>query len=285
MPYFSVIIPSFNRAHTIVRTINGILEQNFNDFELLIVDDGSSDSTKETIEVFLNDSRIKYFYQNNAGVCAARNNGAKNATGDYLIFLDSDDFVEKDWLKDFYDINNKKNDILFCSMKLIKADHSIKLTSCLNPYEDGKSKGITTAGSWAIKKEVFFEAGMYDEKIKFGENTELRFRLDERNLKMGMVDKYNFIYYESIDGGSKNLKNKIDANLYIILKHPNYFKKNPHVLRFYYQNIAVAFGKLSEWSNARQYFWKAYKVEPWQLKTLIRLILSLFPFRITKIYK
>ena len=284
MPYFSIIIPSFNRAHIIDRAINGILEQTFNDFELLIIDDGSNDNTKNAIEVFLNDSRIKYFYQNNAGVCVARNNGAKNATGDYLIFLDSDDFIENNWLRDFYDANNQKNDILFCSMKLVKGN-LIKLISCLDPYEDGKSKGINTAGSWAIKKEVFFETGMYDEEIKFGENTELRFRLNERELKMGLVDKYNFIYYESIDGGSKNLKNKIDANLYIIIKHPNYFKKNPHVLRFYYQNIAVAFGKLSEVTHARQYFWKAYWIQPWKFKTLIRWFLCIFPFMFTKICK
>ena len=103
MFFFSVIIPSYNRAHIIDRAIQGVLNQTFQDFEIIIVDDGSIDNTQEIIKNFSNDLRVKYIYQNNAGVCAARNTGAKDAIGDYLLFLDSDDAVENSWLQDFYD--------------------------------------------------------------------------------------------------------------------------------------------------------------------------------------
>jgi glycosyltransferase involved in cell wall biosynthesis len=277
MPYISVIIPSYNRAHLIERAIMAVLGQSFKDWELLIVDDGSTDNTKAIIESYLNDQRIQYIYQNNEGVCSARNKGAFIATGEYLVFLDSDDFVESNWLEDFFDLKDNNYDILFCSMKIIKPNKVMTLVSCLDPYKDGKSKAISIPGSWLIKKSLFISIGMYDEKLKYGENTELRFRLNEEKPKIGIIDKFNFIYYESLDGGSKNLKNKIESNLHIIEKHPLYFKTHPDVLRFYYQNIAVAYVKLSDFKKAQYFFLKAFFLAPWRIKTLIRYISSYFP--------
>lgn len=284
MPYFSIIIPSYNRAHIIERAILGVLEQTFRDFEIVIVDDGSTDTTKSTIHE-LNDSRIRYIYQDNAGVCAARNTGAKQANGDFLLFLDSDDEVEKSWLEDFYDLANQQYDWLSCNMKLVNLDKSEVLVSALNPFKNIKMKGNSIPGSWAIKKDIFIKVGMFDEKIKFGENVELRFRLNQEKLNIGIVDKYNFIYYESENGGSKNIKNKIDSNLYIINKHNLFFNERPHLLRLYYQNIAVAYAKLGIWGDARLYFWKAYMTDMWKLKTLARLMIAAFPFIAKKIWK
>ena len=285
MPYFTIIIPSFNRVHVIDRAIQSILNQTYPDWELIIVDDGSTDNTKEILTPILADKRIKYIYQDNAGVCAARNNGALKATGEHLVFLDSDDSVLETWLEDFYTLKEYKHDIIFCNMKIIKPDKTIKLVSCLDPYNDGNSKGISIPGTWSIRKDIFIASGMYDEKIKYGENTELRFRFNEEILKIGLIDKYNFIYNESLIGGSKNLKNKIDSNIYILSKHPNYFKKYPHALRFYYQNIAVAYSKLGMFNCARKYFWLAYKVNIMKIDTFIRLVISFFPMLGKKIWK
>ena len=170
-------------------------------------------------------------------------------------------------------------------MKIVKPNNIIRLVSCLDPYNDRKSKGISIPGSWLVKKEVFMYSGMYDERIKYGENTELRFRFNEDQLKIGTIDKYNFVYHESEDGGSKNLQNKIDSNLYIIEKHSLYFKTNPYVLRFYYQNIGVAFLKLSSYKAARYFFWKAYKIKPFRFKTLVRFLISFYPILAKKIIK
>jgi glycosyltransferase involved in cell wall biosynthesis len=284
MPYFSIIIPSYNRDHIIERAIQGVLEQTFRDFEIVIVDDGSTDTTKSTIQE-LNDSRIKYIYQNNAGVCAARNTGAKQAEGEFLIFLDSDDTVEKSWLEDFYHLAIQNNDWLFCSMKIVKPDSSEYLVSALDPYKNGKIKGNSIPGSWAIRKDIFFKVGMFDENIKYGENIELRFRLDNENLTIGVTDNYNFTYFESINGGSKNLMNRIDSNLYIIKKHSVMLNKNSKLLMLYYQNIAVAFARLKKWNCAEIYFWKAYKVNIFNFKLLLSFIISLFPFFAKRIWK
>ena len=120
MPFFSIIIPTYNRAHIIRNAIEAVILQTFTDFELIISDDGSTDNTEEIITPLLKDSRIKYIKQINKGVCAARNLGAQNANGKYLIFLDSDDTINNNWLYDFHTIAQENYDIVFCSMVVIK---------------------------------------------------------------------------------------------------------------------------------------------------------------------
>jgi glycosyltransferase involved in cell wall biosynthesis len=91
-PFFSIIIPTYNRAAIIHESVQSILAQTFQDWELIVVDDGSSDGTSKIIRQFSEtDTRIRYVFQENAERSNARNNGAAHAKGTYLIFLDSDD--------------------------------------------------------------------------------------------------------------------------------------------------------------------------------------------------
>jgi glycosyltransferase involved in cell wall biosynthesis len=91
-PFFSIIIPAYNRAYILPETIRSIQEQSFENWEVIVVDDGSKDNTRELIEsLSIADERIRYVYQQNAERSVARNNGADNASGNYLMFLDSDD--------------------------------------------------------------------------------------------------------------------------------------------------------------------------------------------------
>lgn len=101
MPFFSVIIPSFNRAHILTRTIASVIAQSFSDWECIIVDDGSTDNTKELIASY-KDTRIRYVYQQNAERSAARNNGIRHAQGKYICFLDSDDEYLPEHLETLY---------------------------------------------------------------------------------------------------------------------------------------------------------------------------------------
>jgi len=90
--FFSVIIPTYNRAHFLDDTILSVLNQKFVDFELLIVDDGSTDNTQKVVERYIQqDDRVNYIYQKNQERAVARNNGIQQAKGKYAVFLDSDD--------------------------------------------------------------------------------------------------------------------------------------------------------------------------------------------------
>ncbi|MCX6293937.1 MAG: glycosyltransferase family A protein [Sphingobacteriales bacterium] len=278
MPFFSIIIPTFNRSHIIRDTINTVMLQTFTDFELIISDDGSTDNTKEIITPLLTDSRIKYVMQSNKGVCAARNFGAKHASGKYLIFLDSDDTIVENWLKDFHILAQNNYDILFCSMLVIDTSGFEKKASCLNPYKNGYSKGIFNAGTWAMKREFFFEIGQYDEQIKYGENTELKFRLLDKKGEFGYVDNYNFIYKESISGGSKQTANKLESNLYILSKHEVYFNNNPIVKCFFLQVAAVSAARLEKYKLAHELFVRAWETNKSGLKLIVQCLISLVPF-------
>ena len=90
-PFFSVIMPTYNRADIIASAIKSVIGQTFRDWELIVVDDGSTDNTKSIIQSF-NDKRIIYIYQENSEKCVARNNGIHHASGLYITFLDNDDY-------------------------------------------------------------------------------------------------------------------------------------------------------------------------------------------------
>ena len=90
MPFFSIILPTYNRASFLTRSIGSVIKQDFLDWELIVIDDGSTDHTKEVVNSF-NDPRIKYFYQENSERSAARNKGIDQANSDWVCFLDSDD--------------------------------------------------------------------------------------------------------------------------------------------------------------------------------------------------
>lgn len=91
-PVFSVVIPTYNRAHLIGKTIQSVLKQEFSDFEILVVDDGSKDNTEEVVNTFT-DKRIQYYKKQNAERGAARNYGSNHANGLYVNFFDSDDLM------------------------------------------------------------------------------------------------------------------------------------------------------------------------------------------------
>jgi glycosyltransferase involved in cell wall biosynthesis len=97
-PYFSVVIPTFNRAGYIGKAIQSLLDQQFTSFEIIIVDDGGTDNTAEVVAAFA-DSRIRFVQKENAERAAARNHGVMRANGLYVTFLDSDDFVKPDFFK------------------------------------------------------------------------------------------------------------------------------------------------------------------------------------------
>jgi glycosyltransferase involved in cell wall biosynthesis len=97
-PFFSIILPTYNRSHLITKAIESVLAQTYASWELVIVDDGSTDNTKETVALFI-DPRIHYIYQQNSERSAARNNGMDRAKGQYICFLDSDDYYLNDHLQ------------------------------------------------------------------------------------------------------------------------------------------------------------------------------------------
>jgi glycosyltransferase involved in cell wall biosynthesis len=119
---FSVIIPVYNREKQIADAIRSVLEQRYQNFELIVVDDGSTDRTAEVVKTFA-DPRVKYIHQENRERAAARNNGIKNSTGDFITFLDSDDeFLPEhlEFTREFIEAN-PSGEVFCTSFKIVSA--------------------------------------------------------------------------------------------------------------------------------------------------------------------
>jgi glycosyltransferase involved in cell wall biosynthesis len=127
--FFSIIIPSYNRASLITETINSVCAQTFQNWECIVVDDGSTDNTRGVIEALsIQDDRIRYIYQDNAERSNARNNGIRNAKGQWICFLDSDDLYEENHLQQLHDRLKDQKDagFYFTACKIL---HEGQLTS------------------------------------------------------------------------------------------------------------------------------------------------------------
>ncbi len=110
-PFFSIIIPTFNRADFIRETIESVQKQSFMSWECLVVDDGSIDNTAEIVsQIIIKDDRVRYIYQENAERSVARNNGINNSNGKYICFLDSDDYYKDNHLSVLYEEIKKTNE-------------------------------------------------------------------------------------------------------------------------------------------------------------------------------
>ncbi len=283
----SIIVPSYNRAHILPKTINSVLNQTFSNWELIIVDDGSIDDTKEVVLAF-NDSRIRYIYQENKGVCAARNKGVSKANGVYLVFLDSDDYVTTNWLHDFNEIGSNHNvDFVFCNMKMIDLrSKAEKIVKASDPYNQGiySDDGLYMPGTFCVKYSFFELIGGFDEKIKFGEFTEFRLRTLNIKRTKFFTQKLGLIYIASLEGGSKNLMNKIESNLYVLEKHKAFFEKNTNDKKNYLNSAAVAAIRLGDYKLGHKLFRQSFHLKK-NIKSLFQFIFSSNKFIATIIWK
>lgn len=175
----SIIITAYNAERTIERCLNSILDTKYNDYEIILINDGSTDNTEEVIQLFATD-KIKYFSKPNTGVADSRNFGIEKANGDYITFVDSDDYVASNYFEnvDKYmaqgvDLIKRKGVIIKDNAEIIEKIEGA--TFELTTGEDAfnklcfTDKYLDTLWSYIIKKSLFtdnnfkFETGRYHE--------------------------------------------------------------------------------------------------------------------------
>lgn len=122
----SIIIPAYNAEKYIEQTIDSVFSQTYQNWELIVIDDGSVDLTAKKIEKYLSDKRVSYYFQKNSGVSVARNRGISLAKGDYITFLDADDFWDMDNLRKKIDLLKKLPDIDWVFSDVYNADSNLK---------------------------------------------------------------------------------------------------------------------------------------------------------------
>jgi glycosyltransferase involved in cell wall biosynthesis len=179
MPFFSIIIPTYNRAHLIEDTIASVQSQTFTDWECIVVDDGSTDNTKQVIqEIIAKDERIRYVFQENAERSVARNNGIHHSQGDYICFLDSDDQYYPNHLEVLHDYIVKKEKtagIFFtdlCQIEYGKENKTLSTPSIekyQNPVHFVMAYAIIPPRV-CVSKQIF-EKYQFDDDIVNGEDS------------------------------------------------------------------------------------------------------------------
>ncbi len=195
MPMISVIIPTFNYAEFIPDAIESVLSQTFEDLEIIVVDDGSTDNTKDVLNKY--SDKIKYYYQDNKGPASARNLGIKNASGSYICFLDSDDIFIPNKLQvqidTFNSISNQNTALLYSNFTSVnkKLNLSIQHYQCPRFKSHKHALGylikhnFINTSTVMIKKDCLYNVGLFDEELKYLEDYDLW-------LKLGY--KYEFFH-------------------------------------------------------------------------------------------
>jgi glycosyltransferase involved in cell wall biosynthesis len=209
----SVIIPTYNRKETLKRAIRSVLMQSYTPYELIVIDDGSDDGTKEWLKD--NYPNVKYIYQMNSGVSSARNKGIKFARGDWIALLDSDDEWLPSKLKDqaneielnpaakFLHTNEIwiRNGVRVNQMKKHKKYGGYIFEKCLDMCRISPSSVL-------IKKDIFDEIGMFDETLKVCEDYDLWLRFASKYpvhfLDQPLIKKY---------GGHSDQLSKVDDGI------------------------------------------------------------------------
>ena len=174
----SFIIPTYNAEKTIQNTINSILKQSETslEYEIIVVDDGSTDNTKNLIQELESNEKIKYYSKENSGVADTRNFGVQKSNGEYIIFVDSDDYVSQNLLKDIEPYIKQNIDLIKWNPLFVDENKEI-LSTPKSAYFDivtgeegfnllfGKDNLIDCLWNYAIKKEIMLEfpKGTYHE--------------------------------------------------------------------------------------------------------------------------
>ncbi|MDG1277528.1 MAG: glycosyltransferase family A protein [Algoriphagus sp.] len=266
-PKISVVIPFYNGAKTLNRAVESVMNQSFEDWELILVDDGSIDESAALANQYLSDSRIRYIFQENQGVSAARNHGALVASGEWLIFLDADDELKDNAIFNFSAAisSDTTKDYWIAGIERVKDGLIIKRLP---------KKGIHFSkipGTFCLRKKLFQEVGGYDILMKFSENTELFHRLELIKRNSELLYKVSLVYYDSTEGASKNLQNMVDSLSWFLGKHKKTLSS--HVKHLFNQIIGVNYLRFGDQKKARIYLRESLKYK-FRLTTLIRYLIS-----------
>lgn len=214
-PVVSAVIPAYNASLFLPEAIESVLSQTFTNFELLVVDDGSTDNTASIVKQYSQkDSRVKLFSQTNQGVSFSRNLGVELAQSKYVAFLDADDR----WLPDKlaahveYLENNPQVGISFSRVKFIGSDGQFtgqistgRLTN-IQPEHLLYENPTTTTSNWVVRREVFQEFGGFDQQMSYSEDLDflLRVRLSQKWQVEG-IDQVLICYRTNSKGLSSEL--------------------------------------------------------------------------------
>lgn len=185
MPTVSVVIPSYNRKELVVEALESVFSQTFRDYEIVLVDDGSTDGTEQAIRPFRD--RLRYLYKPNGGVSSARNHGIRLAEGNLIAFLDSDDIWEANFLEitTGYLMQNPDVAMVSTGWRTLPGGHRWPpirkplLHGCL--FSLLIQERLVRTSAVVARKNILLDAGLFDESLEVAEDLDMWLKIASRH--------------------------------------------------------------------------------------------------------
>ena len=276
-PAHSVVIATHNRANLLPRAVNSVLNQTFEDFELIIVDDASSDETEQVAHSF-QDPRVRYVKREANGGCpAAKNTGILHAKGEYVSLLDDDDEYLPEFLEEMYgafEAASEHAGVGWCGRRYVKETlegNSILKDSLWNPTFDSReeaflsflqSRKVGGASGITVRRSSVISEGMYDECLKKADDTDLLTRM-VRHFDFVVVPKVLIKVYHHT-GSRLTTYDQTMAESYdhLIQKHMETLRQHAHLWTALHYKAGWLHYHAGNKARARQYMMKALRKDP-----------------------
>ena len=252
MPVISVVIPAYNAETTILETIRSVQSQTFSDFEILLINDGSTDKTLELLST-IDEPRLKVFSFENGGLPVARNRGIDRAVGEYIAFIDADDLWTPDKLEfqvavlqrqpesgvaySWTKFINEEGDFLYAQKPIFFEGNVYPQLLIVNFVANGSNI--------LVRRQAIEAAGRFDTQLKSAEDWDYNIRL-AADCPFALVPHYQILYRKSSGAMSSKVDVMEKANLFVI---ESAFQKAP---------IELQFLKKQSLSNTYKFFAKLY---------------------------
>jgi len=283
-PTVSVIIPTYNREQLIARSLKSVLSQTYQDFEIIIVDDGSTDNTEEVVSSF-NDDRIRYIrHEENKGEAAARNTGIKAARGDYIAYQDSDDewFPEKlakqiELLEDA----SPEVGVIYTGFWKTENHRRTYIPFSWVSQKNGDIHKELLKGNFIgspvvlVKKECFSEVGLFDERLRNLVDWEMWLRIS-KHYHFRYVDEPLVVAHYDSDNVSDNPNSLIDALGLVLEKNRDEFEAEKKLLAKHWVDIGSLLVAKGRVKKGRRYIINALRLYPFSMRLLSAAFLAFF---------
>lgn len=300
MPAISIIMPCYNAVQHLSASTGSVLAQTFQDWELIAIDDGSSDETLALLRTHT-DPRIRVFTQSNHGVSAARNAGLASARGRYVAFLDADDTWDASFLEKILAVFNTQPDavLAYCGWQNLGLPNG-RDKPFIPPVYEGPKKTESLLGGcrWPIhacltRLSVIQQVGGFDCDLRIGEDYLLWMEVAQLGSILRVPEVLAFYHHH---GKTQATHDRVGAALDTLLAKQKFLAHHPGVAQQLGKDKVdtVTWGKLIEQANAlywqgqlesaRPLFMKALRSGRGSLKDRIRMLASLLPIRIQKAF-
>jgi glycosyltransferase involved in cell wall biosynthesis len=282
----SVIIPTYNGATRgfLPQAIESVLAQTYRNFELLLIDDGSTDGTGQLCEHYLVDSRVKYIYQKNAGVAAARNYGIRESHGEYICFLDDDDLWISTKLEEqlsfVKNLSDKNLGLCYTGLEII-TKYGVRTGAIQANSANGNvftqmliENVVNCTSSVMIPRKVFEDVGLFREHLSYAEDYDLWVRI-AKTYFLYSIDRVLVLYREHGGNASKKL-DKIDFYALTVVFEAVIEHRDATLKAFYLKRAEYRFW-LQDYKSFRRYVKFASTYGEVGLSTRGRYVISYFP--------